>query len=327
MCSHSQAVERLITKLILKQSLIGVERDTELARLVQTFWSEHTEFLHHTGKFDKAHIWISAEQDDMESHMWHAYYSVPVTSVLGRLACFVLSKILGCGSAERNWKVNKRMKKRSPNLANEKAKKQTLIYCRYQALRAEHKKKQLSAAGKLWEDEDFVHCKMDQYGRETENPVVSEKEDDVRIFRAWAEQWESTKIAKNGCAVLEARLAKKYGGLKWWDIDEANDDEEVGTARKGARKKKKNEPVKSIRTAHPTKMYFHPGGKGEGKNRYAVIGMMEGFDMAKSLKENDDFYDVWDRNEDFFGQVVEYYEDGKEVKCYEEGGECSSDED
>ena len=49
--------------------------------------------------------------------------------------------------------------------------------------------------------------------------------------------------------------------------------------------------------------------------------------MAKSLKENDDFYDVWDCNEDFFGQVVEYYEDGKEVKCYEEGEECSSDED
>ena len=45
--------------------------------------------------------------------------------------------------------------------------------------------------------------------------------------------------------------------------------------------------------------------KGEGKNRYAVIGMMEGFDMAKSLKENDDFDNVWDRNEDFFGQVVE----------------------
>jgi len=25
--------------------------------------------------------------------------------------------------------------------------------------------------------------------------------------------------------------------------------------------------------------------------------------------------------------VVEYYQDQREVKCYEEGGECSSDED
>ena len=74
-------------------------------------------------------------------------------------------------------------------------------------------------------------------------------------------------------------------------------------------------------------MYFHPGGKGEGGNRYDVIGMMEGFDMTKSLKENDALYDVWDRNKDFFCQVVEYYEDRMEVKCYEEGGECSSDED
>ena len=126
---------------------------------------------------------------------------------------------------------------------------------------------------------------MDQYGRETENPIaVEEKENDVRVFNTWAEQWEVTKIGKNGCAVLEARLAIKYGRLKWWDIDETNDDEEGGTARKGARKKKKNEPVKSIRTAHSTKMYFHHGGKGEGKNCYAVIGMMEGFDMAKNAQ-------------------------------------------
>ena len=39
-------------------------------------------------------------------------------------------------------------------------------------------------------------------------------------------------------------------------------------------------------------MYFHTGGKGEGKICYAVIGMMEGFDMSKSLQENDAFYDV-----------------------------------
>ena len=53
----------------------------------------------------------------------------------------------------------------------------------------------------------------------------------------------------------------------------------------------------------------------------------DGFDMAKNFKQNNAFYDVWDRNEDFFGQVVEYYEDRTEVKCYEEGGKCSSDTD
>ena len=63
------------------------------------------------------------------------------------------------------------------------------------------------------------------------------------------------------------------------------------------------------------------------KVKAAAADRGNGFDMAKSLKENDTFYDVWDRNEDFFGQVVEYYEDRTEVKCYEEGGECSSDED
>ena len=55
--------------------------------------------------------------------------------------------------------------------------------------------------------------------------------------------------------------------------------------------------------------------------------MMEEFDMAKSLKDNYALYDVWDHNKDFFGQVMDYYEDGTEVKCYEEDGKCSSDED
>ena len=49
--------------------------------------------------------------------------------------------------------------------------------------------------------------------------------------------------------------------------------------------------------------------------------------MSKILKENNAFYDVWDRNDDFFGQVVEYYQDRTEVKWYDEGGECSNDED
>ena len=115
-------------------------------------------------------------------------------------------------------------------------------------------------------------------------------------------------------------MAKKYGGLKWWDIDEPEDGS-------GKARKKGEEPPKSLRTAHPTKMYFTKGGKGEGKNRYSVIGMKEGFDLSKSLEDNDDYFDVWDRNEDFFGQIVEYYEHRPEVKCYPEGGECASDEE
>ena len=147
-----------------------------------------------------------------------------------------------------------------------------------------------------------------------------DEDDDHRVFRAWPERWEGKKIGKNGCAVLEARLAKKYGGLKWWDIDEP----EEGS---GKDRKKGEEPPRSLRTAHPTKMYFTKGGKGEGKNRYSVIGMKEGFDLSKSLEDNDDYFDVWDRNEDFFGQIVEYYEHRPEVKCYPDGGECASDEE
>ena len=49
---------------------------------------------------------------ETEGFRWHAQYSIEqTTEVLGRLACLVLSKILGIGTAERNWKQVKKVKK------------------------------------------------------------------------------------------------------------------------------------------------------------------------------------------------------------------------
>jgi hypothetical protein len=43
--------------------------------------------------------------------MQNAKYSIETTEVLGKLACLVLSKILGIGTAERNWKQVMKVKK------------------------------------------------------------------------------------------------------------------------------------------------------------------------------------------------------------------------
>ena len=57
--------------------------------------------------------------------------------VLGKLACFVLSKIVAIGSAERNWKQYKYLSKKS-TINNNKCKKATLIYAPHQNLRSKH---------------------------------------------------------------------------------------------------------------------------------------------------------------------------------------------
>ncbi len=76
---------------------------------------------------------------------------------VGHLACLVLSKILGIGTAERNWKQVKAVKSgQRVNTGIDKTKKQVLIFAQYQKTRAHARMTKLAAASKLWEDEDFA---------------------------------------------------------------------------------------------------------------------------------------------------------------------------
>jgi hypothetical protein len=52
-----------------------------------------------------------AAKHETDGFQWHAKYSIETTEVLGRLACLVLSKIVWIGTAERNWKQVKKVKK------------------------------------------------------------------------------------------------------------------------------------------------------------------------------------------------------------------------
>ena len=62
-----------------------------------------------------------------------------------------------------------------------------------------------------------------------------------RIFRCWMEEWEKAKVKKND-PVVEAKFLKKYGGLKWMDLDNTD----------------------AIMHAHPKRMEFRGGRKGDG---------------------------------------------------------------
>ena len=82
----------------------------------------------------------------------------PHNKVLGKLACLVQSKILGIGTAERNWKQVKLMKSgQQSSIGSEKCKKQVALYGIYQQTKARARAAKLSFAGKLWEEADFKH--------------------------------------------------------------------------------------------------------------------------------------------------------------------------
>ena len=157
-------------------------------------------------------------------------------------------------------------------------------------------------AGKLWTDEDFESLKLDIHCREITEAANAVPAKKTRIFRCWEEEWEKVKIGPNGDDVLEARLVRKYGGIKWLDIDN------------GYR----------VCEAHPDEMYFD---KKRGNNEYLVFTIYHGFDFDKDLAEQKDKYDNWEKNDDLYELIYDYYKDSKEVKVYLKGGECESESD
>ena len=97
---HDNAAETLINKLILDQNLVGDESRLAKAKLIDTFLTEYGDFINKRGCFARDHIWILASEPDLKAYRWHQKYTLLVTKVLGKLACLVLSKILGIGTAE-----------------------------------------------------------------------------------------------------------------------------------------------------------------------------------------------------------------------------------
>jgi hypothetical protein len=83
---------------------------------------------------------------------------------VGKLACLVLSKILGMGTAKRNWKQVKKIKYGDhANLGNEVTAKIANVYGQYQQVKLCNRDDQRSSAGRLWTEEDLHFMKMDVF--------------------------------------------------------------------------------------------------------------------------------------------------------------------
>ena len=212
-----EAVQRLIYKLLVRSYFVGEDRKNALADLVDKFWDEHISFKNRSGVLGGDVMWMAAKGEQVQAHRWHQKYTRSRTKVLGRLACLVTSKILGIGTAERNWKQYKKIKSgERTNLNPTAAMKITCIYGGHQQTKARKRMNQLSVAGKLWSDDDFHCLKMDQFCGD----LASSLDEDVKMrarkpFRNLRERWEMPPkgIPPSGDALLHDKLKNKYVGI------------------------------------------------------------------------------------------------------------------
>ena len=72
---YKAAVSRLIVKLFIDPSLVGLAKIARRASLIDTFWQEYSNFTLRLGKFKGTDMWHIAAQPETVAHIWHKTYS------------------------------------------------------------------------------------------------------------------------------------------------------------------------------------------------------------------------------------------------------------
>jgi hypothetical protein len=107
---YSDAVKYLIGKLLVPGNLISTECKECLAEMTTKYFDDHQKFVNQTGILNSDTMWYEAGKSDfVVACYWHYTWMLLRTKVLGKLACLVLSKILGIGTAKPNWKQVKKI--------------------------------------------------------------------------------------------------------------------------------------------------------------------------------------------------------------------------
>jgi hypothetical protein len=212
---HRDAVDRLLKKMMGA----GLADDSdELAAIMYTFWSEFEQFKTKSGHFAKSYIWNPRNTDIVNgrSHFWHRTNSFFHTEVLGKFACRVCSKIVGMGSAERNWGDVKHLKSdKRAHMSAAAVQKQATIFgasCMADAALERKKAQKVNTEPyKFWDETDF-DSQFDMLANKDTPKVVH------RILKCYFEDWEEEHLRKND-DVSHQKFLQKYGGLEFVDID------------------------------------------------------------------------------------------------------------
>ena len=202
---------------------------------------------------------------------------------MGKLACLVLSKILGIGTAEQNWKQVKFTKLGlHSHTDTDRVKKQAALYGQYQQVKARAKQTKQRFAGKLWEENDFKSIKMDEYCKDVWQSLDGADKRPIRVFRNWQETWEKKKLGPTGNVMLHEKLKVKYVGLKL----------------------NKNEGYHRIFTVHEVQFV-----RETQRKYYRIVAVLKEFDTAMSVDNKDeDHYDFWDFCLETYNCFCAYYD-------------------
>jgi hypothetical protein len=94
--------------------------------------------VNQTGILKSDTMWYAARKSDfIVACRWHYTWTLSRTKVLGKLACLILSKILGIGTAECNWKQVKKIKDGDySNLRPEVTSKITNVHGQYHQVKS-----------------------------------------------------------------------------------------------------------------------------------------------------------------------------------------------
>jgi hypothetical protein len=238
----TEAMDRILNKMYHNL------KDDELGELKDNFWTEYDEFSNKVGRFGdgRKYIWNSGLLRQRKSAKWHAQYSVQHTmvsqarvcvvvvlslfltncsscfcfpQVLGKVACRILSALLGIGVAERSWGAVKHLKTGSrSHLGSEATRMQATIFGAACIEKARVLKAEKEQSLELWNDNDVeFQLGLENFSAD-EAEGVAQQVNPRRLFHAWREDWEAIS-SKTNDLVHETRLLRKYGGLRWSDPD------------------------------------------------------------------------------------------------------------
>jgi hypothetical protein len=140
--------------------------------------------------------------------------------VLGKVACRILSALLGIGIAERSWGAVKQLKQgQRSHLGGESIRMQATIYGAACIEKARTLKAEKEQSMDLWNDNDVeFQLGLENFNADEAHGVVPHVASPKRLFRCWFEDWEVESVKVND-VVHETRLLTKYAGLKFLDLD------------------------------------------------------------------------------------------------------------